>query len=94
MAQLFLEAVNLSDSGLGAGMKISQFVDLLNDVHNICRHNRHFDLCLVDLGCNDFNNETNDDTRHLVNFVLDLAEMFLVNGVKRVALMEMTFRKG
>ena len=69
-------------------------VDLLNNVLNICRPNRHYDLGLVDIGCNDLNNEATYDTLHLVNFVLELAEMFLVNGVNRVALLEMTFRKG
>ena len=76
------------------GKKISQVADLLNDIHNICKLNRHIDLCILDINCNDFNYKAKYEPRHLVNFVLDLSDRLLANGVKRVALMEMTFCKG
>ena len=77
-----------------SGKSIATMSDMAGDLSSIRRVNRAPTVVVLDIGSNDLNNLSSYDPKHLLELILDVADRMHTIGVNRVAVVEMTYRKG
>ena len=76
------------------GKSISTVMDVAGVLSVFCHGNQAPKVVLLDIGSYDLNNSASFEPKHLVELIMDVAARMLGSRVKRVAMVEMTFRKG